>query len=85
MSWKPVTTLDTPWTMNGRQYRVMIEGEERKDGTWAGRVVFADGRKTRRTSQETSQPDRKALEYWATGLEPVYLEGAFGRAKDEAK
>jgi hypothetical protein len=33
------------------------------------------------TEQETSQPNRTALEYWADGLEPVYLEGAFARAK----
>jgi hypothetical protein len=32
------------------------------------------------TEQETSQPDRKAVEYWAGGLEPVYLEGALARA-----
>jgi hypothetical protein len=45
------------------------------------RVVFVDGKTSKRTGQETSQPDRKALEYWATGLEAVYLEGALARAK----
>jgi hypothetical protein len=34
----------------------------------------------RRTDQETSQPNRGALAYWATGLEAAYLEGAFARA-----
>jgi hypothetical protein len=33
-----------------------------------------------RTSQETSQPNRAALAYWASGLEPIYFEGAFARA-----
>jgi hypothetical protein len=33
-----------------------------------------------RTDRETSQPNRQALEYWSTGLEPVYIEGAFERA-----
>jgi hypothetical protein len=33
-----------------------------------------------RTDRETSQPNREALEYWSTGLEPVYIEGAFQRA-----
>lgn len=33
-----------------------------------------------RTGQETSQPNRSALEYWATGLETIYLDGAFKRA-----
>jgi hypothetical protein len=34
-----------------------------------------------RTDQETSQPNRAAIEYWANGLEPIYLEGAFARAQ----
>ena len=34
-----------------------------------------------RTDQETSQPNRSALEYWADGLEPIYLEGALARAQ----
>jgi hypothetical protein len=33
------------------------------------------------TEQETSQPNRTAIEYWALGLEPIYLEGAFARAQ----
>jgi hypothetical protein len=33
------------------------------------------------TDQETSQPNRAAVEYWATGLEAVYFEGAFERAR----
>src|SRR5438132_3980876 len=34
-----------------------------------------------RTEQETSQPNRIAVEYWASGLEPICLEGAFARAQ----
>ncbi len=77
--------LDTPFPKEGRKYRVVIEGEQRKDGTWAGRVAFVDGGHARRTGQETSQPNRKALEYWATGLEEVYLDGAFRRAVEEGR
>lgn len=29
------------------------------------------------------QPDLSALEYWATGLEPMYLAGAFERAQSK--
>ena len=83
MSWRTVTTLDEPFRTGGRTYRIAVEGEQRPDGTWAGRVVFADGAKKRVTRQETSQPDRKALEYWASGLEAVYLEGALTRAGEE--
>ena len=31
--------------------------------------------------QETSQHNLAATEYWADGLEPIYLEGAFARAQ----
>ena len=33
-----------------------------------------------RTGRETTQPNRDAVANWASGLEPVYLEGAFARA-----
>jgi hypothetical protein len=64
-------------------YLVRSYGEERLDGTWIGWLEFepADSTKrTLRTNQETSQPNRTAVEYWAAGLEPVYFEGAFERA-----
>lgn len=64
-------------------YNVRSYGEERLDGTWIGWLEFHPtdlSKLTLRTAQETSQPDRTAVEYWATGLEPVYFEGAFERA-----
>ncbi len=82
MVWERITSLDTPFAKGGREWRVVIEGEQRKDGTWGGRVVFVGAASKLSTSQETSQPNRKALEYWATGLERVYLDGAFERAKE---
>lgn len=73
----------------GVRYRARVYGEQRRDGTWSGWIEFvpADGRRaavTLRTGQETSQPDRKAVVYWAGGLEPVYLEGALTRAREAA-
>ena len=63
-------------------YRVEIWGDQRNDGRWEGwlRFIPPDGRGILSTSRETTQPHRQALVYWATGLEPVYLEGAFERA-----
>jgi hypothetical protein len=64
-------------------YVVRSYGKERLDGTWIGWLEFepSDAHKpTLKTDQETSQPNRVAVEYWATGLEPVYFEGAFERA-----
>lgn len=73
----------------GARYRARVYGERRRDGTWSGWIEFvpADGGRgggTLRTGQETSQPDRRAVEYWAGGLEPVYLEGALTRARAAA-
>jgi hypothetical protein len=65
-------------------YIVRSYGEERDDGTWIGWLEFDPTDPTKpalRTEQETSQPNRTAVEYWATGLEPVYFEGAFERAR----
>lgn len=67
----------------GNLYEVFVYGEPRLDGTWEGWLEFVpldSGLLTRRTERETTQPDLPALEYWATGLEPLYLAGAFERA-----
>jgi hypothetical protein len=64
-------------------YVVRSYGEERHDGTWIAWLEFEPNVPNKRrlqTKQETSQPNRVAVEYWATGLEPVYFEGAFQRA-----
>ena len=65
-------------------YVVWICVEERADGTWEGWLEFHPtdpGKRILRTHQESSQPNRAAIEYWADGLEPVYLEGALARAQ----
>ena len=67
----------------GNLYEVFIYGELRLDGTWEGWLEFVPLDpllSSRRTDRETTQPDLAALEYWATGLEPLYIAGAFERA-----
>lgn len=67
----------------GNLYEVFIYGALRLDGTWEGWLEFVPLDpllSSRRTDRETTQPDLSALEYWATGLEPIYLAGAFERA-----
>jgi hypothetical protein len=68
----------------GQAYVARTFGEERSDGTWAGWIEFAPAGnvgQNLRTDQETSQPGRAALEYWAAGLEPIFLDGALERAR----
>jgi hypothetical protein len=51
-------------------------------GTWQGWLEFepVNGGDVVRSGRETTQPNRDDTEYWATGLTPVYLEGALERA-----
>ena len=67
----------------GTVYVPRTYGQARGDGTWTGWIELhpenGEGT-TLRTGQETSQPNRAALDYWASGLEPIYFEGALARA-----
>jgi len=70
----------------GNRYTATAYGTERLGGTWIGWLEFSpadhDG-PVLKTESETSQPNRIALQYWASGLEPIYLDGAFARAQGE--
>ena len=67
----------------GRRYLARACGVEVDNGMWHGWLEFldADGGETLRSGRETTQPNRTDTVYWATGLTPVYLEGALGRAR----
>lgn len=69
---------------DGHTYSARVMGRQRKGRTvWEGWLEFAPlgGRGVvRRSRVETTQPNRQALGYWASGVEPVYLEGALARA-----
>ncbi len=67
---------------DGVVFRVRAFAEKRGN-IWIGWLEFRPSRrgKTLKTEEETSQPNKEAVAYWASGLEPVYLEGALERAK----
>jgi hypothetical protein len=69
---------------DGHAYNARAMGRQRRGATvWEGWLEFSPvgGRGiVRRSAVETTQPNREALAYWASGLEPVYLEGALERA-----
>jgi hypothetical protein len=69
--------------VNGKAFVPCAYAAERPDGTWQAWLEFTpeDSGPTLTTGQETSQPNRQAIVYWASGLEPIYLEGALGRAR----
>jgi hypothetical protein len=70
---------------NGMTYTVTAWGEQTLHGTWEGWLEFHPNDNSNiflRTERETTQPNRSAVEYWASGLEPIYFEGAFARAHE---
>ena len=69
-------------TKDGRLFLARACGSELDRHLWQGWVEFvpADGGPPIRSGRETTQPNRRDTEYWATGLTPVYLEGALERA-----
>jgi hypothetical protein len=68
-------------TGDGRVYAARSVGREREDGTWEGWLEFvpSDASPVIRSARETTQPNLADLEYWASGLTAVYLEGALER------
>ena len=69
-------------SLNGRAYTARACGRRRDDGLWEGWLEFvpADGSAPVRSARETTQPNLPDLEYWASGLTAVYLDGAIQRA-----
>ena len=68
---------------DGQRYEGQVWGREDDIGRWIGWLEFVprDGGTAICTDFETVQPNRRDLEYWATGLTLVYLEGAMARAQ----
>ena len=71
---------------DAKRYRASAIGRIRSNGMWEVRIEFvnlAEGERLR-TDIETTQSNEEAFRYWAGGLGPVYLEGAFSRATARA-
>ena len=74
--------FDTPVVYrDGRMYRAQACGRERENGQWEAWLEFEDltSGEVLRSQRETTQPNQVDAAYWATGLTPVYLEGALSR------
>jgi hypothetical protein len=67
------------------QYHPRVVGRLAEDGMWEAWLEFVPTSghgETLVTSVESRQPERSHLVYWATGLTPVYAEGALKRARN---
>ena len=67
---------------DGNRYAARACGAAVPSGQWQGWLEFVetDSGAAVRSGRETTQPNRVDTVYWATGLSPVYLEGALRRA-----
>lgn len=68
---------------NGHTYHARAYGAPLEDGRWEAWIEFLpdDGHMEKLVSErETTQPNRTDAVYWASGLSPIYLEGALDRA-----
>jgi len=65
-----------------RKYRAQACGAPTPDGLWEGWIEFEplDGGPPLRSPRETTQPNGRDAAYWASGVTPIYLEGALRRA-----
>ena len=71
---------------DGMTYVPRVYARPRADGTWEGWIEFVaiGAAAVLRTDQETTQSNRAGVAYWASGLEPTYVEGAFARTRRDA-
>ena len=79
-----LVSFDQPTGDELGEYHARAVGRQAEDGMWEGWVEFTpiDGStEVHVTGVESRQPEREHLEYWATGLTPVFLEGALHRAR----
>ena len=79
-----LVAYENPVTDASGTYRARAVGRQGNDGMWEGWLEFepvGSPRKVIVTSIESRQPEKVHLVYWATGLQPIYLEGALARAR----
>ena len=79
-----LVSFDTPVADERRTYHARAVGRHADDGMWEGWLEFVptDGSgEVIASAAESRQPEREHLVYWATGLTPVYLDGALRRAR----
>jgi hypothetical protein len=76
--------FDAPVSDDSGEYHARVVGRRADDGMWEGWLEFdrLDGAaETIVGPVESRQPQREHLTYWASGLTPVYLDGALHRAR----
>jgi hypothetical protein len=77
-------TFDLPLRTASGEYAARAVGRHADDGMWEGWLEFVPIGKHGNVivgGVESRQPENEHLVYWASGLTPVFLEGALDRAR----
>ncbi len=80
-----LVSFDSPVSDELGTYHARAVGRQAEDGMWDGWLEFLPidgGPEVLVGGVETRQPEHHDLTYWATGLTPVFLEGALARARN---
>lgn len=77
-----ITFSEPIQSRSGDVYIARACAAPRDTGMWEGWIEFLSpaGGEPLESGRETTQPNLADAEYWASGLTPVYLEGALERA-----
>ena len=79
-----LVTFDETVSDASGEYQARAVGRPAGDGMWEGWLEFIPVDQRAEVivgGVESTQPEREHLEYWATGLSHVFLEGALQRAR----
>ena len=78
-----LASFDGPVSHKTGRYHARAVGRQAEDGMWEGWFEFEPTDSDAPVvvgSVETRQPEFHDLTYWATGITPIFLEGALDRA-----
>lgn len=79
-----LVSFDQPVRDELGEFHARAVGRHADDRMWEGWIEFTPidgGAEVLVTGVESRQPEREHLVYWATGLTPIFLEGALHRAR----
>ena len=79
-----LVSFDQPVRDELGEFHARAVGRRADDRMWEGWIEFTPidgGADVLVTGVESRQPEREHLVYWATGLTPIFLEGALHRAR----
>jgi hypothetical protein len=69
--------------VDDKAYVAQVWASELSDGRWEAWILFVPvtSGQARRTERDTTQANRASVEYWASSVTSIYLQGALARSR----